>query len=100
MSFDSLWRSSRRKGEKQTENNRRERLVRVRKEKIRVLLAYAYPSYEFRYLRNMFKRDSTVELDTVLQEADLEYAEQDATALRSFPVRREGRVQIRRDHPR
>ncbi len=76
-------------GEKQTENNRRERLVRVRKEKIRVLLAYAYPSYEFRYLRNMFKRDSTVELDTVLQEADLEYAEQDATALRSFPVRRD-----------
>ena len=76
-------------GEKQTDNNRRERLVRVRKEKIRILLAYAYPSYEFRYLRNMFKRDSTVELDTVLQEADLEYAEQDATALRSFPVRRD-----------
>ena len=76
-------------GEQQTDNNRRERLVRVRKEKIRVLLAYAYPSYEFRYLRNMFKRDSTVELDTVLQEADLEYAEQDATALRGFPVRRD-----------
>lgn len=76
-------------GEQQTDNNRRERVVRVRKEKIRVLLAYAYPSYEFRYLRNMFKRDGTVELDTVLQEADLEYAEQDATALRSFPVRRE-----------
>lgn len=76
-------------GEKQTDNNRRERLVRVRKEKIRILLAYAYPSYEFRYLRNMFKRDSTVDLDTVLQEADLEYAEQDATALPSFPVRRD-----------
>ncbi len=76
-------------GELQTDNNRRERLVRVRKEKIRVLLAYAYPSYEFRYLRNMLKRDSTIQLDTVLQEADLGYAEQDATALRSFPVRRE-----------
>ncbi len=76
-------------GEQQTDNNRRERLVRVRKEKIRILLAYAYPSYEFRYLRNMFKRDETVQLDTVLQEADLEYAEQDATALRGFPVRRE-----------
>ncbi|MHB8901686.1 MAG: hypothetical protein ACYC6Y_23270 [Thermoguttaceae bacterium] len=76
-------------GEQQTENNRRERLVRVRKEKIRVLLACGYPSYEFRYLRNMFKRDETIELDTVLQEADLEYAEQDATALRGFPVRRE-----------
>ncbi len=76
-------------GEQQTDNNRRERLLRVRKEKIRVLLAYAYPSYEFRYLRNMFKRDETIQVDTVLQEADLEYAEQDAAALRGFPVRRE-----------
>lgn len=76
-------------GERQTDNNRRERLVRVRKEKIHVLLAYGYPSYEFRYLRNMFKRDETIDLDTVLQEADLEYSEQDATALKAFPVRRD-----------
>ena len=76
-------------GELQTENNRLARTVRVRKEKIRVLLVQAYPSYEFRYLRNMLGRDATIELNTVLQEADLEYAEQDSTALRGFPVRRE-----------
>ena len=76
-------------GELQTENNRLERTVQVRKEKIRVLLVQAYPSFEFRYLRNMLARDETIELHTVLQEADLEHAEQDASALRVFPVRRE-----------
>ncbi len=75
--------------ELQTDNNRLERTVEVRKAKIRVLLAAAYPSYEFRYLRNMLNRDETIQLETVLQEADLEYAQQDAAALAGFPVRRE-----------
>jgi hypothetical protein len=52
-------------------------------------LVQAYPNYEFRYLKNMLQRDSTIELKTVLQDADLEYAELDETALRVFPVRRE-----------
>jgi hypothetical protein len=73
----------------QAENNRQQRMVSVRKEQIRVLLAQAYPSYEFRYLKNMLERDSTIQVKTVLQDADLEYAEQDQTALRTFPVRRE-----------
>lgn len=76
-------------GELETDNNRQERTVRVRKEQIRVLLVQAYPSYEFRYLRNMLQRDATIELSTVLQEADLEYAEQGEGVLRGFPVRRE-----------
>lgn len=75
------------------ENNRQQRLVSVRKEQIRVLLVQAYPSYEFRYLRQMLHRDSTVELKTVLQEADLEYAEFDQTGLRVFPVQREELLQ-------
>lgn len=75
--------------EAQLENNRQARLVSVRKEQIKVLLAQAYPSYEFRYLKNMLERDSTIQLKTVLQDADLEYAELDQTALRVFPVRRE-----------
>lgn len=77
------------KGELETDNNRQERTIRVRKEKIRVLLVQAYPSYEFRYLRNMLQRDATIELGTVLQEADLEHAEQGAGVLRGFPVRRD-----------
>lgn len=77
------------KGELQVENNRQARTVQVRKEKIRVLLVQSSPSFEFRYLRNMLQRDETIALHTVLQEADLEHAEQDASALRAFPVRRE-----------
>jgi len=76
-------------GELETENNRQERTVRVRKEQIRVLLVQASPSYEFRYLRNMLQRDATVELHTVLQEADMEHAEQVEGVLRGFPVRRD-----------
>jgi hypothetical protein len=75
--------------EAQTENNRQQRLVSVRKEQIRVLLVQAYPNYEFRYLKNMLERDTTIQLKTVLQDADQEYAEQDQTALGVFPVRRE-----------
>jgi hypothetical protein len=37
----------------------------------------------------MLDRDNTVRLSTVLQDADLEYAELDPSALRVFPVRRE-----------
>ena len=76
-------------GELKTERNRQSRTIQVRKEKIRVLLVQAYPSFEFRYLRNMLHATRRSTLHTVLQEADLEHAEQDASALRVFPVRRE-----------
>lgn len=70
-------------------NNRETRTVSVRDEKIRVLLAYGYPSYEFRFLKTVLERDHTIQLSTYLQDADPEYAEQDKTALRSFPVNRD-----------
>ena len=76
-------------GELETENNRQERTVRVRKEQIRVLFVQGYPSFEFRYLRNMLTRDDTIQLNTFLQDAELEYVEQDSAALRVFPVRRD-----------
>lgn len=75
--------------ERQTDNNRLQRPVDVRNEKIRVLLVQAYPSYEFRYLKRMLARDTTIELNYVLQDADLEHAEQAAGALKGFPIRRE-----------
>ncbi|MGH7139448.1 MAG: VWA domain-containing protein, partial [Pirellulales bacterium] len=71
------------------ENNRLQRHVSVRKEQVRVLMVQAYPSYEFRYLKHLLERDTTVKLQTVLQEADPEYAQSDETALTVFPVRRE-----------
>ena len=75
--------------EAHADNNRQERLVSVRKDQIRVLLVQAYPNYEFRYLKHLLQRDSTVELNTVLQESDPAFAEIDQSALRSFPVRRD-----------
>ncbi|MGD0900431.1 MAG: vWA domain-containing protein, partial [Thermoguttaceae bacterium] len=65
------------------------RSIQVRQAKIRVLLAQACPSFEYRFLRNMLLRDKTIELHTVLQDADVEYAEEDKAALRGFPVRRD-----------
>jgi hypothetical protein len=71
------------------QNNRHERTVSVRDDKIRVLLAFGYPSYEFRFLKSLLERDSTIKLSTYLQDADPSYAEQDKTALRNFPIGRE-----------
>jgi hypothetical protein len=75
--------------EAQPDNNSQSRVVSVRKEEIRVLYVQAYPNFEFRYLKNMLERDHTIKLHTLLQDADLDYAEQDKTAIRTFPVRRE-----------
>ncbi len=71
------------------DNNRARRTVRVRDEEIRVLLVEAYPSYEFRFLKSLLERDDTVQLSTYLQDADPSFAEQDKTALRSFPLGRD-----------
>jgi len=70
-------------------NNRQARVVEVRKQQVRVLLVQAYPNYEYRYLKNLLERDNTVEVQVLLQEADVEYAQFDRSALRVFPVRRE-----------
>lgn len=75
------------------ENNSQIRTIQVRREQIRVLLADSLPRYEFRYLKHLLERDETIELHTILQEADLEYAAEDATALDHFPVRREELLQ-------
>lgn len=83
-------------GEANAENNRQTRVVKVRDDALRVLYVQAYPSYDFRYLKTLLGRslkhdspDKAVELTTVLQDADLEYAELDETAARGFPVNRD-----------
>lgn len=75
--------------ESNLKNNREQKHVSVRKERIRVLLVQSYPSFEFRYLKTMLERDRTIQLKTVLQEADLEYTEFDRSALPVFPVSQE-----------
>lgn len=71
------------------DNNAETRHVSVRAEKIRVLLADSTPRYEYRYLKHVLERDKTVDVATVLQEADVEYSSEDDSALPHFPVKRE-----------
>jgi hypothetical protein len=78
-----------REDETNRDNNRQTRVVSVRDAKIHVLLAFGYPSYEFRFLKTLLERDATIQLATYLQDADPDYATQDRTALRSFPVARD-----------
>ncbi|MGE0609952.1 MAG: VWA domain-containing protein [Pirellulales bacterium] len=75
--------------EEQPEDNAEERTLHVHEGQIKVLLVQSYPNYEYRYLKHMLERDQTIRLRTVLQEADLKYAQEDSSALQVFPVRRE-----------
>lgn len=77
------------KGESLKDNNRVVRHVSVREEKIRVLLADSRPRYEYRFVKHLLEREPSVMLHTVLQEADLEYAQEDETALAHFPVKKD-----------
>ncbi len=76
-------------GESLQENNQVVRHVSVREEKIRVLLADSRPRYEYRFVKHLLEREPSIALSTVLQDADIEYAEEDATALAHFPVKRD-----------
>ncbi len=73
-------------------NNSELRQVSVREGRVKVLLIDSIPRWEYRDLKFMLEREKTIELHTVLQDADLEYADQDLVAqpLRGrFPVSRE-----------
>jgi hypothetical protein len=77
------------KNESNVRNNNETRHISVRDEKIRVLLADLLPRWEFRELKALLEREKTVELKTVLQDADPEYVQEDLSALPHFPVTRE-----------
>jgi hypothetical protein len=72
--------------ELQVENNRIERVVTVRKEKLKILFVESEPRYEFRYLKNFLEREETIDLSVVLLSSDPEYSEQDRAALPTFPA--------------
>ena len=75
--------------ELQVDNNRIERTVNVRKEKLKVLLVDSEPRYEFRYLKNYLEREESIDLGVVLLSSDPEYSEQDRSALPTFPAAKE-----------
>jgi hypothetical protein len=72
--------------ELQTDNNRIERMITVRKEKLKVLYVDTEPRYEFRYLKNYLERDETIDLNIVLLSSDPAYSQQDRSALSTFPA--------------
>ncbi len=73
----------------QTRNNSLERQVSIREEKLRVLYVESYPRFEFRFLKHLLERDPTIDLNVILLDADLEYAEQDRAAVSHFPTSKE-----------
>ncbi len=58
----------------------------VKDQLLRVLIAAGYPNYEFRYLKHLLERDSSVQLTSFLQEADPDHPASDTTAIRQFPL--------------
>jgi hypothetical protein len=61
--------------------------VQVCEVKVRVLLVNDSPRYEWRYLYNMLGRDPSIDVHTLLQEADLEFDEEEKKKfIKDFPV--------------
>ncbi|GIW94305.1 MAG: hypothetical protein KatS3mg110_2346 [Pirellulaceae bacterium] len=77
-------------------NNKAERRLSVRDEMLRVLYVQQYPSFDYRYLKQLLERgllpgrpgQKAIQLHVVLQEADAEIASIDASIIRAFPVDR------------
>jgi len=69
-------------------NNQVTKHVSVRQDKLRVLLVDQRPRWEYRELKALFEREKTVDLKTVLMDADPEFAEEDRFALAHLPVRK------------
>lgn len=87
--FDYVLEIAEQRDETNRTNNAETRHVSVREEKIRVLLADGPPRYEFRFLKQLLERDKSIELSTVLQDADREYTEEDRTAIEVVPTQRQ-----------
>lgn len=75
------------RGESTLENNAARATVSVRSTQIRVLLVERTPRWEFRHLKPLLERDKMIELKTVLQESDIDFVQEDRTALPGFPAR-------------
>lgn len=82
-------------GEQDLENNQTSISIHVQDRTIRVLMVFARPSYEFRFLKHLLERSKQLgdsraaafEVHCVLQEADAEYVLQDESAIRLVPSR-------------
>ena len=73
-------------GESTVQNNTLKSPVKVRRTKIRVLLVERAPRWEFRHLKPLLERDEMIELKTVLQDSDVDFVQEDRTAIAGFPT--------------
>lgn len=73
-------------GESTVENNSIKSSVTIRRTKIRVLLVERSPRWEFRHLKPLLERDEMIELKTVLQDSDIDFVQEDRTALAGYPT--------------
>lgn len=80
-------------GETDLSNNSVQSTVIVQDKTVRVLLVQQKPSYEFRFLKHLLERSTqsgtaataSFEIQSVLQESDSSYVEQDKSAIRLVP---------------
>lgn len=75
------------RGESSLENNTARATIQVRRTQIQVLLVERAPRWEFRHLKPLLERDEMIELKTVLQDSDIDFVQEDRTALPGFPAR-------------
>ena len=75
--------------EMQNGNNRVEKTITVREEKLKVLYVDSEPRYEFRYLKTFLDREKSIDLAVVLQASDPQFSNQDRAALATFPSSQE-----------
>ncbi len=73
-------------GDKEFYTDKLQHQLIVKKQQLRVLLAAGYPNYEFRYLKHLLERDSSVQLSCFLQESDPDHSIADITAIPRIPV--------------
>ena len=76
-------------GDHNSEDNRREVEVEVVDRKTRVLLLAGGPTREYQFLRNLLYRDRSVELDILLQTAQVGISQESDRILDHFPTTRE-----------
>ncbi|MDX1962616.1 MAG: VWA domain-containing protein [Pirellulales bacterium] len=62
-------------GEQRSDNNRRAHVLHVRDQRLRVLLVAGQPSYDYRYLKELWLRENSIELRSHLQSADPDFLE-------------------------
>ena len=72
-------------GEQQDTDNEQDLLVTVRSEQARVLLVSGSPSWEYRFLMPLLKRDKSIDVSGWLQTMDVDMPQEGDTVISSLP---------------